>query len=283
MDYDRKSLSEVGSHYDSITDGWRLILGNNFHFGYFERPEQDLDSATRNLIIELEKLGPVPPGSSVLDVGCGIGEPAQILHESLQCRVTGISISQRGIELARQMAHRKGLSGVLNFEVVDILNNRIPSDTYDIAWVMESSHLMPDKLHLTRELFRILKPDGKLLLCDMVRRRDLTAFDLIQRADQFAAIDRTFGKAKTESPTFYREALQSAGFGAIEFRDITEQAVPTLAAWRRNLEARRDEVIARLSEPRMRDYRDSCDHLEDLMQSGILGYGLFGAAKPLSA
>jgi 27-O-demethylrifamycin SV methyltransferase len=64
------------THYDSVTDAWTLILGENLHYGYFARGEETLAEATDALIDALASLARIDSSTVVLDVGCGIGGPA---------------------------------------------------------------------------------------------------------------------------------------------------------------------------------------------------------------
>ena len=228
MNSDHGHLSAVGSHYDSVTDGWKLILGRNFHFGYFRDSKDNLETATRNLIEELAAFGPIENNASVLDIGCGIGEPAFHLHETYGCSVTGITLSRRGVEMARRASIERGHERQVTFELVDFLRNQFPAESFDVAWVMESSHLMADKVRLIQESFRTLKPRGCFLLSDMVSRKTFTAFDLLKWSEQLATLDRTFGKAKTQHLAYYERLLGETGFDQIVSRDITSEVFPTL-------------------------------------------------------
>ena len=40
-------------HYDYIADAWQYLLGDNFHWGYFDPPSQTLESATEALIDQM--------------------------------------------------------------------------------------------------------------------------------------------------------------------------------------------------------------------------------------
>ena len=92
------SSDDPVNHYDRITRAWQLLLGEDFHFGYFRASTDSLAAATRNLTTLMAQQGGVGPSMEVLDVGCGIGNPACLLAESYGCRVTGISTSVAGVD-----------------------------------------------------------------------------------------------------------------------------------------------------------------------------------------
>ncbi len=154
------------THYNHVTDAWKEFMGNNLHFGYFEKEGVTLADATDSLIDKLISLCKVNENSRILDVGCGIGNPAFYLHERYRCKITGISTSERGVQLANVACKEKGYHDV-EFLVADGCNNHLPSNTFDIVWIMESSHLMSKK-RLFRECYRVLKQHGILLICDLV-------------------------------------------------------------------------------------------------------------------
>jgi 27-O-demethylrifamycin SV methyltransferase len=268
------------AHYDSVTDAWTLILGDNLHYGYFARGDEALPRATEALVDLMAALAPLGPASEVLDVGCGIGGPAFRLAERTGCRVSGISTSARGIEMATEGSRRRGLSARVAFHQRDALDNGFAEEAFDVAWVMESSHLMRDKEMLCAESHRVLRPGGTMVLCDLVLERDLSLAEVYRMRDDLATLERSFGRAKMETLDFYEAALRAQGFTGIEKRDISRQVAPTLDRWRENLEQNRAALSAHLSSAEMADFGRSCDILEALFASDRLGYGIVKATRP---
>jgi cyclopropane fatty-acyl-phospholipid synthase-like methyltransferase len=70
-----ESVDDPATHYDRITSAWRYLLGEDFHFGYFRAQDESLEAATDNLTSLMAESGSIGPDMSVLDVGCGIGNP----------------------------------------------------------------------------------------------------------------------------------------------------------------------------------------------------------------
>ena len=270
---------DVKSHYNAITDGWRIIFGENFHLGYFKTPEENLDQATTNLIDILAEMGEISSLSKILDVGCGIGEPAFYLHEKYQCDITGITISERGAELAQEANQSKGNPDKIRFEVADILGDFLPKERFDIIWIMEVSHLIKDKEKLFERSFELLKNQGKLLLCDMVAVKEFTAFDILKRGKEIATMERVFGKAKTERFESYQQNLENAGFSDIKTLDVSKNIYPTMQYWRENINQHRAEISASMSDEQIQDFLEACDILENFYNEKVLGYGMVTAVK----
>ena len=113
----------------------------------------------------------------MLDVGCGTGAPACRLARRVRRRVTGITTSAVGVEAGRVRAGAEGVADRVRFEERDGMDNGFPDASFDRTWVLESSHLMRERDRLVAECARVLRPGGRLALCDIVLRRA----DAVQR------------------------------------------------------------------------------------------------------
>src|SRR5918992_5544917 len=78
-------------YYDRVMPAWRLLMGRNLHYGYFDGPHQALDTATDNLTERIANAAELRPGLDVLDVGCGDGQTSCWLAERFGCRIVGSS------------------------------------------------------------------------------------------------------------------------------------------------------------------------------------------------
>jgi 27-O-demethylrifamycin SV methyltransferase len=269
----------VQTHYDTVTDAWALILGDNLHYGYFARGGETLSEATEALIDAMAGLAPLGRETEVLDVGCGTGHPAFRLAERAGCRITGISISGRGIQIAEEASRRKGLADRVAFHRRDALDNGFPDASFDVAWVMESSHLMPDKERLCAECHRVLRPGGTMVLCDQILKRPLSIAELYRLRRELIGVERAFGPAKMETLDFYESTMRAHRFGRIERRDVSRETLPTLGKWRENLERNRAALTAQVGAEYVDNFARSCDVLAGLFASEMFGYGIVKGVK----
>ena len=112
----------------------------------------------------------IKPGDSVLDVGCGTGEvtlPAKSLAKD--GKVYGIDPAPEMIAVARSKAARKGLE--IDFRVGVIESLPFPDSSLDVATSSLMMHHLPDDLKVRglAEIYRVLKPGGRLLIADFMR------------------------------------------------------------------------------------------------------------------
>lgn len=270
------------SHYDFVSDVWQMIYGDNFHAGYFYQPEESFKQATENLVTVLASLGKFEEKSRVLDVGCGIGGPAVFLHEKYGCYVHGISISEKGVFKAGELAKQKGFESRLIFTIADAKDNRLPDASFDIVWAMESFHLIDDKAKAFAECYRVLKEGGQLLLCDnMAGRRKLSDAEAVAHYKELRLLERVFGKTRTDTLAGYESTAHEVGFTEVISRDINEQTMPpTIAYFRGKVRAEYDELVEHSSKQYIDDFLGMCDTWEHFNAMGVMSYGLLKAIKP---
>jgi 27-O-demethylrifamycin SV methyltransferase len=274
-----ESVDDPVTHYDRITSAWRYLLGEDFHFGYFRAESESLEVATANLTTLMAEGGSIGPDMSVLDVGCGIGNPACALAERYGCRVTGISTSRNGVEEARRRAQQRGCADRVSFVLADGMDNGLPDASFDRVWVLEASHLMPRKDVLLAECARVVRPGGRVVLCDVILGRELPLPEVLSRAQDFMHLHYAFGRAKMETLETYRRFGELAGLRATNLMDISDRTLPTFAHWRSRLESHSDEVRALIGADGLEHFRASCAILPALWKQRILGYGLIVALK----
>lgn len=278
MGTDVASSYQPAAHYDHVHAAWRLIMGEEFHYGYFASPDTVLTDATAALTGQMLERAGIATGTRVLDVGCGTGRQACDLSGKLGARVLGITTSMSGVAAANALAADRELDSV-SFEVRDGTDNHLADASFDVAWVLESSHLMRDKSALLHECTRVLVPGGRLVLCDIVRRREIPFTEVRARRADFAILRAAFGDAHMEPLVHYTSILDELGMSVEDATDITAETLPTFAAWRANLHAHEQALEELLGHGGVKDFAASTRILEAFWQDGTLGYGILTAAK----
>jgi ubiquinone/menaquinone biosynthesis C-methylase UbiE len=119
-------------------------------------------------LLEYGKLADIlaePRKRSLLDVGCGGGQSVIRLKERYpHLSLTGIDLSADQIARARQRAQHKGYS--IQFKVADAQTLPFPDASFDVVFSFGSAKHWPDPLKGMRECWRVLKPEGELLVAD---------------------------------------------------------------------------------------------------------------------
>ncbi len=171
-----QSTSSVAQSYDDWTqDGiLEFYWGEHIHLGHYGSPPQrkNFIQAKHDFVHEMVRWGGLdglPAGTTVLDVGCGIGGSSRILARDYGFAVTGITISPQQVRRAQELtpSHINA-----QFQVDDALNLSFPDASFDVVWSIEAGPHMPDKARYAQEMLRVLKPGGILVVADWNQRDD---------------------------------------------------------------------------------------------------------------
>jgi SAM-dependent methyltransferase len=116
---------------------------------------------------ELARLARLRAEDRVLDAGCGIGGTSRYLAATHGCRVVGVDLTDDYINVARMLTGRVGLDGAVEFQVGSVLDLPFDDASFDVAWTEHAQMNIADKQSLYGELYRVLKPGGKLAFHDI--------------------------------------------------------------------------------------------------------------------
>lgn len=100
------------------------------------------------------------PSSKLLDLGCGNGRALDILKK-YNINYTGLDLSENLIKLAKKKYP------TYHFQIGDLLKTPFVDDTFDYVLSVATLHHIPSKeerLKAFKEINRILKPNGQLIL-----------------------------------------------------------------------------------------------------------------------
>ncbi len=171
-----QSSDSVANSYDEWTQDGILeyYWGEHIHLGHYGSPPQRKDflQAKSDFVHEMVKWGglnKLPRDTTVLDVGCGIGGSSRILAKDYGFDVTGVTISPQQVKRAQELTP-EGVNA--KFAVDDAMALSYPDASFDVVWSIEAGPHMPDKAVFARELLRVLKPGGVLVVADWNQRDD---------------------------------------------------------------------------------------------------------------
>lgn len=214
---------EVGRYYDQMGEFYRIVMDDNLHAGYWYTPEDntslsDAQNRLTDILIDRVRIG---PGQRLLDVGCGVGGPALRLAKASGCSVVGVTISQSQAAQATRLAADAGLSERAEFRCADAMALPFAADTFDAAWAIESILHMPDRPQVLKEIARVLRPGGRLVITEPFETNSLDD-------DGKAVLFPAFQICSIVEFAEYAGVLNAAGFTPLEISDISRKTHQTL-------------------------------------------------------
>ncbi len=161
-------------------------------------------------------LASLTDGETVIDLGSGAGFDCFLAAKRVgeKGRVIGIDMTHEMLEKARENA-RKGDYKNVEFRLGEIENIPAADNLADAVISNCVINLSPDKKQVFREAFRVLKPGGRLMVSDIVLRKDLP--DFIKKSVA-AYVGCMSGALLKEA---YLDAIREAGFRDVTILDET--------------------------------------------------------------
>ena len=163
-----KSKQNVAHHYDLSDELYDLFLDSDRQYScaYYTDPRNSLEVAQADKKAHIAAKLDLKPGQHVLDIGCGWGGMALYLNKVAGVEVTGVTLSEEQLKVARRRAADAGVADQVRFELIDY---RSLTGTFDrIVSVGMFEHV--GAAHY-EEFFakckKLLKPDG-VMLCHTI-------------------------------------------------------------------------------------------------------------------
>ncbi len=237
----------------------RLLLGEPAHPGGLALTER------------LGGLLGLQPGMLVLDVASGRGASARRLAQRFGCRVIGADLSLRSLAAAAAAAE-----GGPRFLAADAERLPFAEGGFD-AVISECAYCtFPDKAVAAAELFRVLRPGGRLGLADLVRSGELPS-----ELEGLLAWAACLGDARPLED--YSRLLESAGF-RVEQVEVQDRALEELVDSVR-LKLSFADLLERqgslsLPEGGLQEARRLARAAARAVREGRLGYALIVAERP---
>jgi cyclopropane-fatty-acyl-phospholipid synthase len=233
-----RAVCNTAHHYDLDANFYAQFLDSGLQYScaYFEQRGQSLENAQiakkRHIAAKLM----IEPGQSILDIGCGFGGMAIYLARYCGASVTGITLSETQLGVARSAAAALGLLGATNFRFCDYRQMRGLFDRIVSVGMFEHVGLAHYGLFF-RKIAQLLDDDGVALI------------HTIGRADGPCGMNPWV--TKYIFPGSYLPALseimppiERAGLFVTDIEILRLHYAETLKAWRERFEARRAEIAA---------------------------------------
>jgi len=116
-----RSKQNVAHHYDLSDDLYDLFLDpdRQYSCAYFKSPTETLEQAQENKKALIVKKLMLKKGMSVLDIGCGWGGLGLAIHQKSGANVTGITLSEEQLKVAKARALKAKAGSGLDYRLQD--------------------------------------------------------------------------------------------------------------------------------------------------------------------
>ena len=265
-------VDEVAELYD---DGaWGVeVVGGSIHFGYW-LDEDDrtpfLEAINRFTDIVGAKLR-LKPGQRLLDVGCGAGEPAIRLGQRTDADITGITNSRAHLRQAERRVNPAGLRGQVRFVHGDAAALPYPDGSFDAVLAFESLVHAKDRRQWLREMLRVVRPGGRVVLTDLAESAPLS--------DRDRQVLEDFTLVPPGTPLAVLDLVRDIGFDIEEFVNCTDRIRPSFRAHYERVRQRRAELAAAHGEEKIEEFLRDMPAVLDVL-STKLGCVVIAARKP---
>lgn len=116
---------------------------------------------------ELLELAGIRAEDRVLDLGAGLGGAARLLASARGCRVDCLELTADYCAGAKLLNRLTGLEDLIDIHQGNALDMPFPDFTFDAVWMQNVGMNIADKRQLYAEIYRVLKPGGRLAFQEM--------------------------------------------------------------------------------------------------------------------
>ncbi|MBU3651485.1 MAG: methyltransferase domain-containing protein [Limnohabitans sp.] len=208
----------------------------------------------------------------VLDVCSGMGGPARYLAWKTGCRVTGLDLTRSRVQGATELTAVAGLSDRVQFVEGNALAMPFKAASFTLAIGQEAFAHIPHKAQLVSECARVLRPGGRLVFSDILRRQTLPQEDARRlfdgmRFSEIASVDD------------YAGWLQTHGMRMVHVLDLSEEWTRILRERHAMYQSLQAQTVERLGREHYERYDQAYAHFVGLYQVGVLGGALIHAER----
>ncbi len=170
INFSRRSKRNVAHHYDLSDRLYDLFLDadRQYSCAYYDHDNDSLETAQSHKKAHIAAKLDLQPGQRVLDIGCGWGGMALYLHRVAGVDVTGVTLSEEQLKVARKRAADAGVADHVRFELIDY---RALTGQFDrIVSVGMFEHVgLPHYRQFFDKVHSLLTPDGVALIHSIAR------------------------------------------------------------------------------------------------------------------
>ncbi|HFE44607.1 MAG TPA: class I SAM-dependent methyltransferase [Nannocystis exedens] len=248
-----RDAEAIEYHYDQGNDAFAKILDatQNYSSACYYAEEEGLEAAQENKMSRVcEKIG-LRDGDRVLDIGCGWGAILSWVTGHYDATITGITISKAQAEYCRRRIALEGRESRAEVKICDYREIDEGRQFDRIISLGMVEHVGRKNLPAYFEkAYKILRPGGLFALQGVSSNVKEASTEAIDFTSSYL-----FPDADMPYLAQYIQAASEAGFEVRDVENIREHYAWTHRAWRHNLEANEEAVIAAIGRERYRALR----------------------------
>ncbi|MFK7782051.1 methyltransferase domain-containing protein [Psychroserpens sp.] len=224
-----KNTIDIIEFYDEATEDYKFWSNDfNMHFGYYKLFKTNIFkrdtmlNEMNNQVMKRLKIN--SKKHRLVDLGCGMGATMRYALTHFKNLIAyGVTLSEFQLKHGNELL--EGKNGIIIKENYN--NTSFQSNTFDSAIAIESfCHSGHDKKSI-QEAYRILKPNGRLVIADALLKKEVSQ---LYPGSKYAykQLCNHWSLDKLEQIDNYKQELEDLGFQNIRIEDISFRVAPSV-------------------------------------------------------
>ena len=243
---------------------WELLMGEQIHVGGAEQTDILAEKLEINKSRDLY----------LLDICSALGGPARQLAGKYNTKVVGLDITPEMLEEAKKRTIGKPYENLIEYRLGSGLDIPSHSNVFDIVWGQDAWCYIRDKKRLIEEIYRVLKPKGKLGFTDWI----WGPIDPPEQEADFLMEFMVFPDLQTLEG--YSKLIGEVGLNLIEKSDLGEDFKKHMEVYIKILQDNKQNIINGFGEDLYLAAEKGVKAWKDASYNNWVSRGLWIAEKP---
>ncbi|MGV7002174.1 SAM-dependent methyltransferase [Priestia megaterium] len=249
----KEKAENTKEFYDGVGyTSWSTSSTDHYHVGVYESLNDTLEEAQKRVVNYISNKVNFPgEGNLLLDIGCGSGLAAIEISQKKSCKIIGINISEKQLQIGNSLVRKKSLEKNVKLLNMDAHSMFFKKEMFDGVYAIESIMHM-DRFKIFEQVHNVLKPSGAFTLCDWYIDKKLTGIE-----KRFLETITLGNYIKKEE---YIALYEKYGFKNIEIDDWSQKILPTYASWTTVTDEMKEQIPSQL----LKEIETNCKFLTEL-------------------